>query len=213
MSDTLIATRGAGSVLVEAGYALAGVPLQIEYMDYTEPGPARERLIRLNPLCQVPTLLRADGSVLTESAAILLHLAETQAQARLMPAVDDPRRADFLRWLFFMVSAIYPTFTYGDEPRRWVEGADAADQLRASTDRRREEAWQQMESSLSPAPWLLGEDFSLLDLYVGVMSRWRPRHAWFARHCPKLHAVALEVDAKAELADAWKRNFKKAEIA
>jgi GST-like protein len=207
MPDTLIATRGAGSTLVEAGYALAGVELRIEYMDYEQPGPEQDRLIRLNPLRQVPTLLRADGSLMTESAAILLHLAEMQPQARLMPEPRDPRRADFLRWLLFLNAAIYPTFTYGDEPRQWVEGEAAAAQLRASTHRRREHGWRQLERSLEPAPWLLGADFSLLDLYVGVMSRWRPRRDWFARECPRLHAVALAVDAKPELAEVWKRNF------
>lgn len=213
MSEILIATRGAGSVLVEAGYALAGLPLKIEYMDYTAPGPELARLVRPNPLRQVPTLLRADGTVLTESAAILLHLAETQPQARLMPAVDDPRRAEFLRWLFFINTAIYPTFTYGDKPQQWVEGEAAGKQLRASTDRRRENCWLQLEASFTPAPWMMGTDFSLLDLYVGVMSHWRPRHIWFGNHCPRLHAVALEVDAKPELADVWKRNFRKTEIA
>ncbi len=207
MTDTLIATRGAGSTLVEAGYALASVELRVEYMDYLEPGPEQERLIRLNPLRQVPTLLRSDGLLLTESAAILLHLSETHLQARLAPPPGDPRRAEFLRWLLFLNSAIYPTFTYGDEPQRWVEGEAAAQQLRASTHRRREDAWRYLERSLEPAPWLLGTDFSLLDLYIGVMSQWRPGRAWFAQHCPRLHAVALAVDARPELAEVWKRNF------
>lgn len=207
MTDTLIATRGAGSSLVEAAYALAGIELKLEYLDYLEAGPEQERLIRLNPLRQVPTLLRADGSLMTESAAILLHLAETHPQARLAPPPEHPRRAEFLRWLLFLNTAIYPTFTYGDEPQHWVEGEAAARQLRASTDRRREQNWEQMERSLSPAPWLLGAEFSLLDLYLGVMTQWRPRRAWFAQHCPELHAVALAVDAKPELAQVWARNF------
>jgi GST-like protein len=207
VTDTLIATRGAGSTLVEAGYALAGLELRVEYMDYLEPGPEQERLIRLNPLRQVPTLLREDGSLLTESAAILLHLAESHPRAALAPPPGHPRRAEFLRWLLFINSAIYPTFTYGDEPERWVEDAEAAAQLRASTEQRCQESWKQMEKALQPAPWLLGEAFSLLDLYVGVMSHWRPRRKWFRQHCPKLHAVALAVDARPELAAIWKNNF------
>lgn len=207
MTDTLICTRGAGSTLVEAGYALAGEPLKLEEIDYEKPGPAQERLRALNPLVQVPTLIRADGSVMTESAAILLLLAERHPQARLAPSPRHPQRAEFLRWLMFLVSAIYPTFTYGDEPARWVESEAAQRQLRSSTGRRREECWLQVERSLAPAPWLLGADFSLLDLYVCVMSRWRPRRAWFAEHCPKLHAVAAALDAEPRLREVWQRNF------
>ncbi|MBV8062938.1 MAG: hypothetical protein JOY51_05035, partial [Nevskia sp.] len=99
------------------------------------------------------------------------------------------------------------TFTYGDEPEHWVEGAAAAAQLRASTHARREQNWRWLLRNLEPAPWLLGAEFSLLDLYVGIMSRWRPGRAWFARECPQLHAVALAVDARPELAQVWQRNF------
>ncbi|MDR3419459.1 MAG: glutathione S-transferase family protein [Nevskia sp.] len=207
MTDTLLATRGAGSMLIEAGYALAGVPLHVEYVDYTQPGPGLDHLRALNPLGQVPTLQRANGTVMTESAAILLQLAEAHPHAGLAPALGDSQRADFLRWLFFLVSAVYPTFTYGDEPQRWVLDEISARQLRRSTDQRRAEAWQQLERSLDPAPWLLGERFSLLDVYIGVMTRWRPRRAWFAERCPKLYAVALGVDARPELAEVWRRNF------
>jgi GST-like protein len=39
------------------------------------------------------------------------------------------------------------------------------------------------------------------------MSRWRPRRAWFAERCPKLHAVALRVDADPRVAEVWARNY------
>jgi len=40
-----------------------------------------------------------------------------------------------------------------------------------------------------------------------VMTRWRPRRAWFAAHRPKLHAIALRAEARRELAETWRRNF------
>jgi GST-like protein len=39
------------------------------------------------------------------------------------------------------------------------------------------------------------------------MSRWRPRRAWFAEHCPKLHAIALRVDGDPRLTGVWTRNY------
>jgi GST-like protein len=64
-----------------------------------------------------------------------------------------------------------------------------------------------MEAALSPAPWCLGGTLSALDLYVGVMTHWRPRRPWFAEHCPKLHRVALALDGEARLQAVWARNF------
>jgi GST-like protein len=64
------------------------------------------------------------------------------------------------------------------------------------------------EAEIGSGPWVLGECFSALDVYVGVMSHWRPRREWFAAHCPKLDAVAANVVALPALAPVWKRNFK-----
>ena len=57
------------------------------------------------------------------------------------------------------------------------------------------------------APWFLGDRFSALDLYIAVMTRWRPRRAWFAAHAPKLHGIALAAERVPEIAGVWRRNF------
>ncbi len=55
--------------------------------------------------------------------------------------------------------------------------------------------------------WFLGERFSALDVYVGIMTHWRPGRAWFAEHCPRLHAIAEAVDRLPALAPVWAANF------
>jgi GST-like protein len=206
-SYTLLAAKGCGSVIVEAALALAGLPHKVEEIAFAEPGPARDRLLALNPLGQVPTLILPGGEVLTESAAMVLHLADRAPHAGLAPLPDDPARPAFLRWLVFLVSAIYPTFTYGDDPSRHVGGETARAELRAGTDAHGQRCWRIMEDAVSPAPWVLGRRSSALDLYVSAMTRWRPRRAWFAEHCPKLHAVALRVDEDPRVAVVWARNY------
>ena len=144
---------------------------------------------------------------MTESAAIVLYLSELVPAAGLAPPPGDPTRAAFLRWLVFLVANVYPTFTYGDEPGRWVEPEASANRFRKKTDDYRKRLWTQVEAAITPAPWFLGEQFSALDIYIYVMTRWRPRRAWFAEHCPKLEAIALACDADPRLAAVWARNF------
>lgn len=203
----VFAIKGWGSVLAEAMLELAGLPYDSEVAAFDTPGPDRDRLLMVNPLGQIPTLILPDGTVMTESAAIALHLADLRPEAGLAPPPGDPARPAFLRWLVFLVAAIYPTFTYGDDPARWVSGETAGKELRRSTDAFREANWRQIEAAIAPAPWTLGKRFSALDVYVAAMTRWRPRRAWFAEHCPKLHAVALATDAHPKLAAVWRRNF------
>lgn len=203
----LITTKGCGSAIVEAALELSGLPYEIEELDYETPGPERDRLRSINPLGQVPTLLLPSGGLMTESAAMVLHIADRCPEAGLAPPADDPSRPAFLRWLVFLVAAVYPTFTYGDDTSRWVDGETAGARLKATTNQRREDMWRYLETQLPPGPWVLGERFSALDLYVSVMTHWRPRRPWFAQHCPKLSRVALRVDAMHALAGVWVRNF------
>jgi GST-like protein len=203
----LIASKGTGSMIVEAALALSGLPHEVEMIPYLEPGPQRDRLLALNPLGQVPTLLLPDGRTMTESAAIILHLADQAPDAGLVPAADEAARPTFLRWLAFIAAAIYPTFTYGDDPARWAGDEGAGKHLRQATDEHRKELWRYFASQNPCRPWVLGEQFSALDLYVAVMATWRPGAAWFKEQCPQLAAIAARVAEIEALRAVWHGNM------
>jgi GST-like protein len=200
----VLGTRGCGSVIVEAALVLAGIAYEREELDYGRPGPGRDRLLSYNPLGQVPTLVMPDGAVMTESAAIALHLDELVPAAGLLPAPGDLLRRDALRWLVFLVAAVYPTFTYGDEPEKWV--GDAGPRLREATAAHCQALWRQVEGA-AQGPWFLGARFSVLDVYVAAMTRWRPGRAWFAEHAPRLAAIAAAADDEPRLRALWAANF------
>ena len=114
----LIASKGCGSAVIEMALELAGLPHRVTLIPYLEPGPGRERLLSLNPLGQVPTLVLPGGTVMTESAAMALHIHDAAPQAGLAPRPDDPSRAAFLNLLVVLVGALYPTFTLGPSRNR-----------------------------------------------------------------------------------------------
>jgi GST-like protein len=189
---------GSGSAIVELLLTRAG--LGYESVEASPWGDATERarLRAINPLGQVPTVTTPAGTVLTESAAIALHLNDIAPSARLLPPVGDPQRDKALRWLVFLVAAIYPTFTFGDEPSRWVE-TSAASGLRARTDRWCQSLWKMVEAEAED-PWFLGQELSAIDLFIAVMVEWRPRRAWFDDHCPRLAALSTRVGTDPALA-------------
>ena len=73
--------------------------------------------------------------MLTESLAILHYVDDLVPQAGLIPPCGDPARAEFSRWAVFLVAAVYPTFTYGDDTSKWVPNKEGAKELRESTTR------------------------------------------------------------------------------
>jgi GST-like protein len=204
---TLYARPSWGSAIVELQLAWYGLPYAVVDVDNTfTSAAARARLAPMNPLAQLPTLVLPDGTVMTESAAITLLLADGAAAGRsLVPGAGDAARPGFLRWLVFVVANIYPTFTYADDPARFVDDAGAQAGFRATVDAYAQRLWGMMEAQAG-APWFCGERMTALDLYIGMMTQWRPSRPWFAANCPRLSAIAAAADAIPELAAVWRRN-------
>ena len=203
----LLGCKGCGSAIAEAAFALARLPLDYEEVDYSAGSPTRARLLEVNPLGQVPALILPSGAVMTETLAIVHYVNDLVPKAGLIPAKGDADRVPFYRWAVFIVAALYPTWTYGDEPAKWVEETKGAKQLRESTDAHRKKLWLQVEEQGAVGPWFLGERMTALDLYVAAMSRWRPGKAWFEKNTPKLFAIAQKTSATARVADVFQRNF------
>lgn len=204
----LFGEPGWGSTIVEAQLVWYGLEHDFERVgNLFKPSDAdaRTRLAAANPLAQIPTLVLPDGAVLTESAAITLLLAERTEQDSLVPRAGDPNRAPFLRWLVYLVANVYPTYTYGDDPARFVDGNDAQRSFGEHVEAYRKRLYTVLDGAAG-APWFLGERFSALDLYVRVMNRWRPKREWFAANTPRLAAIADRAEQVPRLADCWRRN-------
>jgi GST-like protein len=202
----LFGEPGWGSAIVEAQLDWYGLAFDFERVgNLFKSAESRQRLSAVNPLAQIPTLVLADGAVLTESAAITLHLAEITGQDSLVPRLGDAARLPFLRWLVFLVANVYPTYTYGDEPARFVDGTEAQQSFRGYVDAYAKKLYSQLET-VAGAPWFLGERFSALDLYIAVMTRWRPKREWFATSTPNLAALAARTEQLPQLVACWGRN-------
>jgi GST-like protein len=204
----LLGAAGCGSVIVECGFNLAGIAYDYEEVDYADDSPTRPRLLQVNPLGQVPSLVLPDGTVMTESLAMLHWVQDQAPKASLIPPPGDAQRPAFYRWAVFLIAALYPTWTYGDDGKKWVAGDETAGKaLRASTDEHRKKLLKQMEGACG-APHFLGERFSAIDLYLAAMSHWRPGREWWAAEAPKLLGAARNAIAKPEVKKVIVRDFK-----
>lgn len=204
---TLYGGKGAGSTVIEAVLTLLGQPYRYEEAAPWDGGPGVEKLRAVNPLVQVPTLVLPDGAVLTESAAMILALLDRHPGSDLMPPPGDPARVAFYRWLVFIPANIYAMYSIGDDPSRWLDDKAAQAQLKERSVERTKFFWGVMESNVEPAPYLLGERMSVLDLYVAMISHWRPGRACFREQCPKLWGAVERAEAHPVIAPIWARNF------
>jgi GST-like protein len=202
----LFGEPGWGSALIETQLDWYGLEYDFERIgDLFKSAEARRRLELVNPLAQIPTLVLEDGTVMTESAAITLYLAEQMHSDALVPAAGDASRGPFLRWLVFAVTNVYPTYTYADDPSRFVAAPESQTAFKNAVTDYAKKLYAILEQQAA-GPWFLGERFSALDIYVCVMSRWRPGRAWFAEHAPKLSTIALATERIPAIEPAQRRN-------
>lgn len=204
---TLYGARASGSVAVEAVLTLLGVPYRLIEAETWTTADARERVAPVNAMRQVPTLVLPSGEVMTESAAILIDLADRHPQAGLAPAVDAPERAQFLRWMVYVAAAIYALHWIKPDPARIGAPPELRDAVVAAVHRRIADCWRHMDAQLSPGRYLLGDGMTVLDLYVTVVSRFGPWRKRFYAAAPKLAQVVRRVDADPRLAEFWAARF------
>ncbi|MBX7249766.1 MAG: glutathione S-transferase family protein [Caulobacteraceae bacterium] len=204
---TVYGAAGSGSVPVEAAMTLLGLDYQVvEGATWTHDPAILARVEAVNPLKQIPAVVTPGGETLTESAAILTWLADSHPESRLSPAVDDPRRGQFLRWMTFIPASIYALYWVRDEPTRLVP-AELGEQVKARTAERIADCWRMMDGQVAPGRYILGDELTVLDLYVTVVSRWTPRRTRFYREAPRLAEVVRRVDADERLQAFWAGRF------
>jgi GST-like protein len=204
---TVYGAEGSGSVPIEATLTLLGIPYQVVEAATWVETEARERVSAVNPMRQVPAIILPSGEIITESAAILIYLADLHPQARLAPLPTDPRRAQFLRWMAYVSSAIYSMFWIKGDPMRLALRKEDGPALIDRVHDRIADCWRMMDEQIMPGRYILGDELSVLDLYVTVISRFGPWRTRFYRTAPKLAEIVRRVDADPRLAAFWAKRF------
>jgi len=196
-----------GSVAVEAVLTLLEIPFQLIEGETWSSEAARERVAGQNAMRQIPTLVLPTGETLTESAAILIWLADSHRAAQLAPTPDDPTRAQFLRWMFFVSSAIYSLHWIKPDVSRIGVPQSARKAVVDAVHERIAFCWRTMDAQLTPSRYLLGDTLSVLDLYVAVISRFGPWRERFYDEAPNMTPVIRRVDEDPRLKTLWERRF------
>jgi len=207
---TLYGKAGSGSAAVEAALVMARVPFRIVETASWERNDAYAELLAVNPLGQIPTLVLEGATVLTESAAILIHLGSVHPHAGLLPA-NMSERAQAVRGLVFIAANCYAAISIIDFPERWCENADGdekvQERIRAGTRARLHRHWEMFADVFPARPWLSGNALGALDLLAAVVSKWSGSRQHLERQRPALFDTLLRIEAHPDVAPVFARNW------
>jgi glutathione S-transferase len=182
-----------------------GVAFELRLVDRTQEAQRSPAYLALNPNGTIPVLVDGDF-VLYETAAICLHLVDTNPQAGLAPALGTPERAHFYQWLIWMTNTLQATLMTWHYPERSADTADAIAQVKARAEQKIGGMLAQLDAELARhgEPWLL-ERFSALDPYALMLGRWTRAFARPARSLPQLGPYLQRVLARPAVARVFER--------
>lgn len=208
---TLYGYDGSGAAAVEAALLLAGQPYRLIDAASWAPDSARDELRRINPLVQIPTLVWADGTVTTESAAILIELGLRWPHSGLLPAAPAAR-ATALRGLVYVAANCYATIGVIDFPDRVLDAPTEAEAARvqARSRARLHALWDDFADQFplpTGQPFLGGAAPGALDLLATVVSQWSGTRAHLQAARPALHALFGRVERHPPLAALFERHW------
>lgn len=173
-----------------------GCAYELRFVDLSQPVSEAYRV--LNPHGKVPVLIdRGDGGetplVLYPSAAILMHLADAHPKAGLLPPPGTAARAQATQWLFRMAEMLQPAMMMLFYPERHTTAEDEASRAAAAQMgvRWTRILFEQIDAEVGAGPYLLGDAFSVCDLYLLTMAMWNRRTPEFMPINDLTHLTAL----------------------
>lgn len=206
MSYTIFGDKGSGAFSAEAALAEAGATYEFKTVSLDQNEQKQAEFLGVNPSGKIPALKLPGGEIVTESAAILLAIADRFPESGLLPPHASFARAEAYRWIAFMASEIYPFVEIADYPQRFAPGGAEADALKVKARDRIRERILLIEKNTA-GPWLLSTGFCAADIYAAMFSRWTIGKQWRAAHLPKLNALADALSQRPKIAPVWQKHF------
>ncbi|WP_043760394.1 glutathione S-transferase family protein [Aeromonas taiwanensis] len=168
---TLYLAPGTCAMAVRIALVEASAPHRIQRLDLAAGEQRSPAYLAINPKGRVPALVTERG-VLTETPALLLYVAQRFPEAQLAP-LDDPFLLARMQEVHsFLASTVHVAHAHGRRASRWADDEQAIAAMQAKMPRNMRDGFSEIEHHYLAGPWVLGERFSLADIYLFVVAGW-----------------------------------------
>ncbi len=193
---TLFWAPGTAAMAPHAALEEIGAPHKLVKVDLKSGEHRKPEYLKLNPKGRVPVLVEGDRTT-SESAAILMHLADRHPEAKLAPAVGTPERARYYQWLLYLTNTVQPTIIEFFHPDWTFEDPAHQAALKASAEKRVGAMFDYIDAELAKGgPYLTGPTFYACDLFLAMLTRWTRYFARPAYQCPNVKRLTDLVKAR-----------------
>lgn len=200
--------RGSGSAAIEMALNAVGEPYRVIDVASWAPDTPVQELAEINPLKQIPTLVLPDGTVLTESASILIYLGDTFPSAGII-AHDSILRAKTIQGLVYLSANCYPAVGIMDFPDRWTSGKDEneLENIKSGTRKRLYYLWEIFTDIYSRDSYLSGPGPGVLDFYTVTICRMFSAKEHLKNSRPEFYKFLDELENHPLIKEVVKRHW------
>lgn len=148
-----------------------GADYQAHRLDFSRGEQRSPEYLKVNPKGRVPALV-TDHGILTETPAILAWLAQTHPRAKLAPLDDPYAFAQAQSFNSYLCSTVHVNHAHRRRGSRWADDPAAIEDMKRKSSQTVGDAFRVIEDEMLRGPWVLGDDFSICDIYLFTMSSW-----------------------------------------
>lgn len=172
MSDlTLFLAPGSCAVAVQIALLETGAPFTSRQLNLAAGEQRSPEYLAINPKGRVPTLITEQGT-LTETPALLLYVAQRFPDAKLAPLDNPFLLARMQEVNSFLASTVHVSHAHGRRGSRWADDEQAIAAMQQKVASNMRDGFAQIEQHYLAGPWVLGEQFSVADIYLFVVASW-----------------------------------------
>jgi glutathione S-transferase len=182
---------GSCSLASHAALEEAGLHYEAELVDLNANAQQSDDFRKINPFGRVPALQLDDGTILTENVAILTYISELVPNRQLLPR-DGIARFRALEVMAMLSNTVHVAFRPIFRSYRFANSASARTEVVDHAVRNLNKTLALLAQRLGKGPYVLGDLFSLCDIYLYVFILWTQRPELVDRlgHQPSLEAFA-----------------------
>lgn len=163
----------------------AGAPYEAHRMNFAENEQRAEAYLAINPKSRAPSL-ETDQGVITETPAILGYIARSFPAAKLAPEGDAFAMAQLESFMAYLCAWVHPAAAHRHRGYRWADDPAAIADMRRKAPEVFGEAMRLIDTKLFRGPWAMGDQFTVADPYLYVVTGWIPRDGLDMADYPRL---------------------------
>jgi len=163
--------KGTISIAVAIALEEAGLPYDALQMDFKTADQTKPDYLAVNPKGRVPALALEDGTVLTETGALLDYIAAIAPTANLAPTA--PQDAAHMRSaMYYLASTMHIAHAHKMRGSRWATQQSSFDDMTAMVPETMAACAAYVDTHILRGDYVLGDAFSIADPYLYVVCNW-----------------------------------------